>query len=216
MCRYCLATRNEFHSNPLMDFTHRNPPNYNETVQLLESNPQMQTHHRVKGDSVFNKLSHFHVCQPALPPRLAHDLFEAVVDYDLAMCSQFLIKTEKWFSYEVLNARLKAFPGESSNKLNAIPIKGAKLGGHAAQNRWLLRFLPILVHDRIKDADNAEWELVLLLRALVEFVCAPRLSESQIAYMKDLMWNCMWNQGKSYSHELNLDRNTTICFTMRT
>lgn len=130
MCRYCLATRNEFHSNPLMDFTHRNPANYNETVQLLESNPQMQTHHGIKGDSVFNKLSHFHICQPGLPPCLAHDLFEGVVDYDLAMCLQFLIKTEKWFSYEVLNARLKAFPGESSNKLNAIPIKmQPKTGG---------------------------------------------------------------------------------------
>lgn len=32
-----------------------------------------------------------------------------------------------------------------------------------------------------------QWELVLLLRELVEFVCAPRLSESQIAYMKDLI-----------------------------
>ena len=66
-------------------------------------------------------------------------------------------------------------------------ITGAKLGGQAAQNRWLLRFLPILVHDRIADPDNAVWVMVLLLRELVEFVCAPILSEPQIAYMKGLI-----------------------------
>lgn len=84
----------------------------------------------------------------------------------------------------MLNDRLKLFPSESSNKPNAILNKGKKLGGHAAQNRWLLRFLPILVNDRIEDADNAVWQLVLLLRELVEFVCAPSLSETQIVYMK--------------------------------
>lgn len=125
------------------------------------------------------------MCQPGLPP--AHDLFEGVVDYDIAMCLQFLSKKEKWFSYESLNVRVKSFPGESSNKPNSIPNNGAKLGGHAAQNRWLLRFLPILLHDKIKDADNAVWKLILLLRELVEFVCAPRLSDSQVAYMKVLI-----------------------------
>lgn len=186
-CRYCLATKSEFQSNPLTVFTHRNPADHNETVRFLESNDEVHTHHGVKCDSVFNKLSNFHVCQPGLPACLAHDLFEGVVDYDLALFLQFLIRTQKWFSYEVLNERIKSFPGESSDKLNTIPTTGARLGGHAAQNRWLLKFLPVLVHDTIEDADNEVWGLVLLLRELVEFVCAPRLSELQIAFMKGLI-----------------------------
>jgi len=186
-CRYCLMTRNEFHSNPLTVVTQRDPGNYNESVQFLERHPEVTMHQGIKHSSVFNKLSNFHVCHPGLPPCLAHDLFEGVVDYDLAMCLNYLIKTKMWFSYESLNDRLRSFPGESSNKPNALPIKGAKLGGHAAQNWWLLRFLPLLVHDRISDAENAVWQLVLLLREIVEFVCAPRLSEPQIAYMKVLI-----------------------------
>lgn len=128
-CRYCLITKDVFLSNPLTVFTHRDPADYNESVQFLESHPEVTMHHCIKGNSVFNKLSHFHVCQPGLPPCLAHDLFEGVVDYDLAMCLQCLIKEEQWFSYESLNDRLKLFPGESSNKPNAIPNKGKKLGG---------------------------------------------------------------------------------------
>lgn len=106
-CRYCLATKSEFQSNPLIVFTHRNPADHNETVRFLESNNEVHTHHGVKCDSVFNKLSNFHVCQPGLPACLAHALFEGVVDYDLALFLQFLIRTQKWFSYEVLNERIK-------------------------------------------------------------------------------------------------------------
>lgn len=121
------------------------------SVQFLERHLEVTMHQGIKHNSVFNKLSNFHVCHPGLQPCLAHDLFEGVVDYDLAMCLQYLIKTKMWFSYESLNDRLRSFPGESSNKPNALPNKGVKLGGHAAQNGRLLRFLPLLLHDRIAE-----------------------------------------------------------------
>ena len=44
--------------------------------------------------------------------------------------------------------------------------------------------VPAYFGDRIEDADNAVWQLVLLLRDSVE--TPPSLSESQIAYMKVL------------------------------
>lgn len=128
-------------------------------------------HQGIKGNSVFNKLFNFHLCQPGLPPCLAHNLF----DCDIAMCLQILIKMKKWFSYKSLNDRLKSFPGESSHKPNAIPNKG------------VLVIEAIVAHDRIEETDSAIRQLVLLLRELAEFVCAPRLSDSQIAYMKVLI-----------------------------
>lgn len=133
----------------------------------------------IKGNSVFNKLFNFDLCQPGLPPCLAHNLFEGFVNCDIAMCLQILIKMKKWFSYKSLNDRLKSFPGESSHKPNAIPNKG------------VLVIEAISVHDRIEETDSAIWQLVLLLRELAEFVCAPRLSDSQIAYMKVLI-RSMW------------------------
>ena len=112
-----------------------------------QSQAEVTMHQDIKGNSLFNKLFHFHVCQPGLPPCLAHDPLEEVIDYDLAICLQFLIKTKQWFSYELLNNRLRSFPGESTNKPNAVPSNGAKFGGYASQNRWQLRFLPILNKD---------------------------------------------------------------------
>lgn len=103
------------------------------------------------------------------------------------MYLQFLVKTRKWFSYDVLNSRIVHFTGESQNKANVLPNNGTKLGGHAAQNWWLLRFLAILLHDRIRDLKDEVWQHILLLRQVVELVCAPALSESQAAYMKVLI-----------------------------
>ena len=82
-----------------------------------------------------------------------------MVDFDLALCVQFLVKTKKWFTYDLLNFRLRSFAGEGNSKPNAVPAKGGRLGRHAAQNWWLLRFLPFIMHDRIRDANNAVWRL---------------------------------------------------------
>lgn len=46
--------------------------------------------------------------------------------------------------------------------------------------------MPVLIHDRVNDDKDEVWQLALLLRQVVELVCAPALSESQVAYMKVL------------------------------
>ncbi len=52
----------------------------------------------VKFDCVFNCLKHFRVCDPGLPPCLAHNLFEGVVSTDLASYIKQLVTVGKHFS----------------------------------------------------------------------------------------------------------------------
>ena len=146
-CRNCHVRKEDFQRNPLSTATERTPASYSESLQELQNNPDLKMHQGIKSNSVLNKLTHFHVCTPGLPPCLAHDLFAGIVDYDLAMYLQFLVKTRKSFSYNVLNSRTVTFKEESKNKANVIPTSGTKLGGHAAQNWWLLRHLPILLDE---------------------------------------------------------------------
>lgn len=133
-------------------------------------------HNGVKSNSVLSKLKYFHVCAPGLPPYLAHDLFEGIVDYDLAMYLQFLVKTRKWFTYDILNSQIISFTGESQNKANILTVNGTKIGGHAAQNWWLLRIRPVLLHARVRNPKDDVWQLILLLRQVVELVCAYTVS----------------------------------------
>lgn len=53
-----------------------------------------------------------------------------------------------------------------------------KTGGH---------FPPVLLHDGVRNPKDDVWEFILLLRQVVELVCAPTVSESQVAYMKILI-----------------------------
>lgn len=78
-CRYCPVTKDDFRSNSLTVAMHRDPVGYNESLNFLESHPDVTMHHGIKGNSVFNRLSNFHVCQPGLPPCLAHEQHRKVL-----------------------------------------------------------------------------------------------------------------------------------------
>lgn len=92
-CRYCHIRKEDFQTNPLSTATERTPASYSKSLLELENNPDVQMHNGIKSNSVLNTLAHFHVCAPGLPPCLAHDLFEGITEYDLAMYLQFLVKT---------------------------------------------------------------------------------------------------------------------------
>lgn len=72
----------------------------------------------VKPDSVFNRLRHFHVCKPVLPPRLGHDLFEGIVSTDLALYIKHFVSV-KHFTYTQLNrsiSQIKLVGSDASNQ----------------------------------------------------------------------------------------------------
>ena len=86
-------------------------------------------------------------------------LWQGGVDFDFGLCIQFWVKTKKGITCDLINFRLRSYAGDGNSKPNAVPAKGGRLGGHAAQNWWLLRFLPVIMHDRVRDANNAVWRL---------------------------------------------------------
>lgn len=142
-------------------------------------------------ESPFNILESFHVCEPGLPPCLAHDLFEGVVSYDLHMFLMFFIKTKKWFTIELLNKRIIDFKYKGKDVLDKpVKIKVSpteKLNGHAVQNWNLLRLLPLMIADMIQDCTDEIWQLILNWREIVDLVCSPQISHEQIEYLQDLI-----------------------------
>ncbi len=197
-CRFCEIDRPTFVADPLAKGPSR-------TVQSYIGNVQADDLHLKKGvkfDSLFNDLSHYHVCQPGLPPCIGHDLFEGVVSYDLALCIKHLVRVEKQFTYVDLNRRVNQFRylgNDAHDKPCEINAGSDKLGGHAVQNWCFLRLLPVLIGDKIRDpADNDVWQLVLQLRQMVEFICAPAISSGQIAYLKVMIEDYMYFRKKLF------------------
>lgn len=142
----------------------------------------------VKFDSCFNELAYFHVCRPGsgLPPCLGHDLFEGIVSFDVASILKHFIKQEKWFTYTHLNRKIAQFKylgSDKNNKPNQINPKGDGLGGQALQNWCLVRLLPLIIGDKIREPENEYWQQFLRLRDIIEVVCAPQISEAQVAIL---------------------------------
>ena len=185
-CRFCLIERQDFVAD-LSQLTGipRNPENYNaDAICAIETGQQSRG---VKFASCFNKLKHFHVCLPGLSPCLGHDLFEGVVSGDVALFLKYFVM-KKWFSIVQLNRLLATFKcvgSDSANKPASVKVNCERLGGNAVQNWSFLRILPLLIGgSRIEDLKDEVWRLCMLLRQIVEIVCAPKISLGMVAYLQ--------------------------------
>lgn len=118
---------------------------------------------------------------------MLHDLFEGVVPLEIALCLRLFIHN-KYFTLEELNKCIKEFPYKWSDKTNApqlVPVNFAQrksVGGNAHENWALLRLLPLMVGSKIPEADPA-WELLLVLRDIVELVVNQVHTEETIFFL---------------------------------
>ena len=181
-CRFCEISRQDFLNNVLAVGNDRTIRSYRNAVRRAEERDhQLVT--GIKHDSVFNRLDFYHVSS-GLPPCLAHDLFEGIVNFDLALYLRYFVKTRKWLTYEKLSQIVKNFKNADSDAgVKACPPSETKLGGNASQNWYMLRLLPLLVGHLIQDKSDDVWQLILLLREIVQLVTAPAISGGQVAYM---------------------------------
>lgn len=207
-CRYCSLSKTEINEGKhYTEGTYRTPESYKRTLQLLAQSGDDDIPVHVKGvkfNSFFNSLSHFHVAAPGLPPCLGHDLFEGLVDYDLALYIQYFVKERKWFTYDVLNENISKFPflgTDASNMLSSTVTKGKKIGGQAVQNWWFLRFFSLIVFNHIRDTNDDIWQLYLKLKDIVEIIVSPCIHASQIAYLKVLVDEYLEERTDLFPHE---------------
>lgn len=133
-----------------------------------------------------NELSYFHVCNPGLPPCIAHDLFESIVPYDLIYCIKYFV-TEHWFTYNFLNSRLQKikFLNESTNISISLIRNSVKVTGTASQIKRILLIFPLAVFNSIKNTKDDIWLLLLLLREICCLTCAFALSFGQVALLQE-------------------------------
>lgn len=187
-CRFCVITKKAFQDNPHLTNPQRTIEHYEQCVQENLQNNDIDHCQGVKNHSPFNCLQNFHAISH-LAPCLAHDLFEGVVSWDMAgIIARFVSKG--WFSYELLNRRIKEFQcksGDAPNKPACVPKNGEKLGGHAIQNWTMLRLFPFIIGDKIQDYEDPGWRLYLQLKELCEYFCAPSLVKTDIPFVQDVL-----------------------------
>lgn len=187
VCRFCYKLGCSYVCNE--EFKLRTPQSYDDDVDFALTTDQVYL--GVKSQSALNLIDNYHVCNFGLPPCLAHDLFEGVIQYDLPLLLDKLVH-EKHFSYDLLNQNIKNINFTQGFVKNIIPSlkKCDKLIGTASQNLYLINILPFLVFLKIDTNRlfNSEyWHAILILRKICNLLLCLQISIDQIAILKSLI-----------------------------
>lgn len=189
ICRFCTMTQADFQKSlNILDSSKRTINSYDDAVKIIDTQ-NLDIYEGIKFNSILNSLSHYHVCDPGMPPCLGHDLFEGIIPYDLCLMMKYFIKTQKFFTYKLLNSKIKKFPFKDNDAVDKPGYfsQKNKLIGHAVQNWCLIRFITVIIDDLVSDKNDSVWKLLCNLQEITSIVCSKILSEGQVAYLKILI-----------------------------
>ncbi|XP_031329105.1 uncharacterized protein LOC116160105 [Photinus pyralis] len=189
MCRYCeiskklMSVQNSY-TDPI---SLRTQHSYEIDVAIAATSGEPSK--GVKFDSVLNKCMFFHVCNPGLPPCLAHDVYEGVLQCDFMLCLNNLI-AKKYFTYDYFNDKIQKIRFISESKYENIPTikKSEKLPGNASENCRILQIFPFALHE-LSFEDEPAWEMLLKLREINLLLMAPKLSVIHIAHLRLMIYD---------------------------
>lgn len=138
---------------------------------------------------MLNSLEYFH-STGNYAVDIMHDLLEGIVQYELKLFFQYLIKNG-YISMSMLSDRIQSFSygyTERKNKPSGLKMddKSKHLGLNAIQSLCILRNTPFIFGD-IVERDNNHWNFVLLLLQIVNIVFSPILTDGMICYLKHLI-----------------------------
>lgn len=183
-CRYCYAKDfSTANYNTILKL--RNKNSY--SVDAITAEALGAAFNGIKCNSKLNDLSYYHVSNPGLPPCLAHDLYEGVVQSDFMLIINKLVK-DKVFTYDIINLKIKELKLVNGDNVSFPLIKKYdKLNGTASQNMQLLNSFPFIVLDLVKTP-NEYWNMLLILRKICNLCLALQLSVGQISLLRELLF----------------------------
>ncbi len=93
----------------------------------------------IVSNSTLNSCRYFHITR-GLVPDIMHDILEGSLELCMRHLLIYLIREEKQFSLDVLNARIASFnygPSEVKNKPTAVALASVAPDGHLKQSGML-------------------------------------------------------------------------------
>lgn len=188
-CRFCFAKRSEIQEKKVQSgaFELRTKQQHDRQVAEVLNDESLVKQYGVKGGCVLSeRLEYFHTVG-GFPPDIMHDLMEGVIPIEMSLCINDLV-LRKLISLESLNQAIKQFPYKFSDKVDQpqiIPATFASrgtIGGNAHENWALIRLLPLIIGFDIPERDQT-WEILLLLKDILEMAVAFRFTEDSLDFL---------------------------------
>ncbi|XP_028403161.1 uncharacterized protein LOC114525900 [Dendronephthya gigantea] len=187
-CRHCKMHRNEMQTSPTARPNQlRNVENYEEDLHINDPGAT-----GVKAPCLLNEIQHFHITTNYAPD-VMHDLLEGVCGVEVHLVLANLIG-EGLFDLDLLNSRITSFDyatTDSRNKPSSITINKLQnpdsASGQTASQMWcLIRYLPLMIGDKVPEG-HQHLELLLLLLECMDFIFSPQVTTEETFFLKHLI-----------------------------
>jgi len=144
----------------------------------------------LKQNCIFNELLSFKVINNFCFD-IMHDIFEGVCKYDICHILISLIN-KGIITLSEINSRKSLYPygetevGNSSVKIEMNRLKTCNLETSASETECLTHFLPLMIGDRVPHG-NEEWELLLTLLYIIEFLFKSNYKKKELGTLRSLV-----------------------------
>lgn len=166
----------------------------------------------IKEDSYLNKLNYYHVCNPGLPPCIAHDLYEGIIPYDLHLILNYFI-AKNIITLNEINLSLPffrkkfhlhlAFPQISENII--------KIPGKCNEIYHLLFLLPLVFLNKIQDYEDPVWKFLTVMIEMCRIINSPEITNNQILLLTHYIRLFFEYRKESFNNEKVRPKHHYIC-----
>ena len=187
-CRHCRMHKREMQIALLARAEQlRNVQSYEDDLSC--NNP---TATGIKAPCLLNNVENFHVATNYAPD-VMHDLLEGVCGIEVHLVLAALID-EGLFDLDLLNSRITSFdysPADSKNKPSPVTIQRLQnpdgASGQTASQMWcLIRYLPLIIGDKVPEG-NEYFEVILLLLECMDFIFSTEITTEETFVLKQLI-----------------------------
>ncbi|XP_017320801.1 uncharacterized protein LOC108264015 isoform X1 [Ictalurus punctatus] len=163
---------------------------HTEHCKALNENPKLRSIYGVKKSSVLNSLQYQYHCTDNYDDNIMHDLLEGVVQYELKLFFEYLVKQD-YVSLNTLSDRIQSFNygyTDRKNKPSGVKMdnKSKHLGLNDIQSWCLLHNTP-LIFGYVIERNKNHWNFLLLLIQIVNVVFSYTITDGMICYLKHLI-----------------------------
>jgi len=187
-CRICKADSTQIKSLTVeCDQLLRTKEQY--SIDIVTPNPKESG---IKEECVFNSIENYHFLENVSVDAM-HDFLEGLCLYVLESLLFTFVFVKKYLTVENVNMKIESLQYNGESLVNKPPIISAtrlknKLGlkMSAAETNTFLHFFGILIGDYV-PRDDVHWNLFKLLRRISDVIMSPRVLESDVYLLRNLI-----------------------------
>lgn len=166
--------------------------------EIAEASSQGHIVSAVKENSVWNKLSYFHVTDNTCCD-IMHDIFLGVAKYNIPKILNYFIYVKKCFTLDAFNCRKQLFDYGStdlqniSSPITKTQIKNVNIKMNASQMKLFLETILLLIGDLVDENDIVYKYLINFIK-IVHIILLDEFDNDILKLLQDLIFE----HNKSY------------------